>query len=870
MGPGSGASSGSSPAVLGPCSHESPGRLESASGPCLIAPGAAVVEAAEAKIQRVLEGSRQFLVPHFQRPYSWREKQWDALWRDLVDLVETPSAEPHFVGSIVSSPARTVPEGVEKRLLIDGQQRLTTLLILLALVRDRAIDTAVPRLADRIQDLITNRHEEGHDRYKLLPTQGDSARDSDREAFAALVDRRPMESTSGIMAAANHLRAKLMRADAPPIEELFRAATARLTLVSIILDDKDNPHRIFESLNGKGRPLSQADLIRNYFFMRIAVGQHERVYRTLWQPMQRRLGEDVLTEFVRHYLMRQGAVINESDVYATLKQRIESSGVEVEVELERLCTHARYYEVLLDPSRAPTAALRERLERLRRLELTVVFPFLLPLYGDFAEGRVTEGDLCAILDVVETYVIRRFVCGVATHGLNKVFAPLYQQVSRGGSLLDATRNALASRGCPSDAQFRERLGSTRLYGGGERRERTKLLLERLEHALGHKERVTTEPLSIEHVLPQTASAWWREHLGDGWEEAHEDLVHTLGNLTLTNYNSELSNDSYPEKQALLARSHVELNRYFATTERWDAAEIERRADVLSDLALNVWPWFGPQAGITPERSDEVTSTLPLAVVFRGTELPVRSWAEVLVTTLDLLCAALPDQVAALEAALPRLLSRDPSAFRNARRVRRLASGLYVETNLSATGIHRACLQALEALAVEPADWNVRRVSLLASGEENDLDAPSDVKQLQADWWTELRVSLEATGEFASLRAVRPRHWFDIAVGRSGFRIALVANVTQSRFEVRLLSTDTDPIMERLFAERSTIEAEIGVPLEWEAPADIRRRTIRAARAVRFRERAEWPAAIAWATELTVAFKRVFVPRLASAAESAGV
>jgi hypothetical protein len=312
------------------------------------------MEVAEAKVQRVLQGDKQFLVPHFQRPYSWRESEWRVLWEDLLELLGHEDPEPHFLGSIVSAPARAVPEGIEKRLLIDGQQRLTTIVLLLALLRERAIVLGNSRLAERIVDLILNRHEEGSDRHKLLPTQGETSQDSDRDALMSLVDGRELSSTSAIQSARTYFNNKLARSDAPDLDALFKVITGKLTLVSIILDEKDNPHRIFESLNGKGRPLSQADLIRN---------------------------SSALTEFVRHYLMHFGQLVKESDVYTTLKTRVDRSENSPFSHLEDLVQFAGYYEVLLQPDKAPATAIRERLHRLHRFEVTVAYPFLLPLYG---------------------------------------------------------------------------------------------------------------------------------------------------------------------------------------------------------------------------------------------------------------------------------------------------------------------------------------------------------------------------------------------------------------------------------------------------------------------------------------------------------
>jgi uncharacterized protein with ParB-like and HNH nuclease domain len=829
------------------------------------------MEAAEAKVQKVLQGDKQFLVPHFQRPYSWREREWRVLWDDLIELVAEEDPKPHFLGSIVSAPARAVPEGVEKRLLIDGQQRLTTIVLLLALIRERASAVGNARLAERIVDLILNRHEEGAERYKLQPTQGETVQDSDRDALAALIDGREQSSTSGIQEARTYFRNKLARADAPALDALLKVITSKLTLVSIILDEKDNPHRIFESLNGKGRPLSQADLIRNYFFMRLLPAEHETVYRTLWQPMQRRLGEDTLTEFVRHYLMHFGPVVKESDIYSMLKERVDNSERDPRAHLEDLARFAGHYEVLLHPEKAPTAAIRQRLGRLQRFEVTVAYPFLLPVYADFAGGALTAEQLCGVLDVIETYVVRRFVCAVPTSGLNKVFPSLYQQVKNRPDVVQATKSVLAERACPRDDEFRDRLDSARLYGSGERRDKTLIILGRLEAALGHKEQVDTSALTIEHVMPQTLTDWWKSHLGDDWEEDHGQLLHTLGNLTLTNYNTELSNRSYPEKRVLLANSHVELNRYFADVEHWNEGEIQRRADALTDLALTVWPYFGPvraeavasPAGAPRPEMVGVTSTLPQVVVFCGHRHPVRSWREVLTTTLEQLLLSVPDDFDKVVAELGRVMSMDPSTFKRARRLMRLSNGAYLETQLSAAAIYRTCLQALQSVGIGPDEWQVERVSLAANGDDED-DEPSDTRQLQLEFWIQARAALDATGAFSSLQTPRPRYWFDIAVGRSGYWLSLNANVAHGKLGVKwMLGEDEAEAMALLQADRAAIEQMIGATLEWNPHPDKKFKAIRLTRPTQFLDRGSWPEAMTWLTRTAVAFKQAFAPRIAA-------
>ncbi len=213
-------------------------------------------------------------------------------------------------------------------------------------------------------------------------------------------------------------------------------------------------------------------------------------------------------------------------------------------------------------------------------------------------------------------------------------------------------------------------------------------------------------------MPQTLTPWWKELLGEDWEEDHESLLHTLGNLTLTSYNSELSNETYPAKQALLAESHLELNRYFEGVASWNAGEIERRADALVELALTIWPYFGSDAP-PEERIDtgDVTSTFPRKLVFRGREVAVKSWKDVLLTTLEEIIRIGPDELAKVIAEFGRVINTDQSMLRRSPRLRRLSTGAYVDVNLSAAAIHRLCLQAVQVVGLGPDEWRVEYTSL---------------------------------------------------------------------------------------------------------------------------------------------------------------
>jgi uncharacterized protein with ParB-like and HNH nuclease domain len=837
------------------------------------------VEAAEAKIQRVLEGSRQFLVPHYQRPYSWREEQWKTLWRDLVELVEEPDPKPHFLGSIVTSPARSVPEGVEKRLLIDGQQRLTTILVLLALIRDRARDGGATKLADKVQDLITNRHDEGHDHFKLLPTQGEDPSDSDRDVFVRIVRGEAATTSEGIAGAYAFFASKLRRADAPDLESLFRIIVGKLTLVSIILDEKDNAHRIFESLNGKGRPLSQADLIRNYFFMRIDAREHEVVYRELWRPMQRRLGEDLLASFVRHYLMRYGEAVRETDVYVSLKIRVDEDQDRKPVDhLKELVRFAGYYEALVHPAKVDDLRIRERLERLNRLEVTVAYPFLLLVMADHAAGTMTTDEFAEVLDTLENFLIRRFVCGVPTHGLNKVFPTLYGNAAKGAVFVAEVRRILSgnARGYPRDAEFQERLATARLYGGGERREKTKLLLERLEAAAGHKERVEAATLTIEHVMPQTLTDEWKAHLGAAWEDDHEELLHTLGNLTLTSYNSELGNAPYADKRARFAESHLELNRYFDGVQQWAAAEIEKRSEALVTQALSTWPYFGSADAdldeeTAPQPRSAVTGSSPNLVRMRGVETPVRAWVDVAVATIEGIIAIGEDEFKRVADDQPKFVNHDATALRRTGRARRLSNGAYLETNLSATAIHRLCVQAIQVAGVPSDDWTVLYDA--SSGGAAGAAPLSAKDQAYQAFFQQLIDELREQHQFTNARMGRPQSWYSFVSGVPGFTYSFnFPSGNRIRAELYIDTGEqaaNKTAFDRLAADRVAIEAEFGSPFTWE------RLDNRQACRVAFYgvgTITDAPEKLAeyrrWAVEHVLRLKKVFGPRLKSASARA--
>ena len=612
-----------------------------------------------------------------------------------MELYEAEQPRNHFIGSLVTMPTTSVPEGVTKYLLIDGQQRLTTIFILLALLRDKAKEAQENKFAEEIhQTFIVNHFKEGLDYYKLQPTQ------KDQHVFHDIVQgNRPISDQCQIHHAYEYFEKQLRRSSVD-IRIFTKIITSGLSVVSIVLENDDNPYLVFESLNAKGQKLTQADLIRNYFLMRIHVNQQQQIYGEYWNPMQKDLGDN-LTEFIRHYLMKDGGeFVKTNDIYFVVKERLAK--LDVIGYLQNLSRFATYYHKLLSPEHEPNSGIQRLLSRLNRIEATTAYPFLLNCYDDYANGKMTAEDIIAILQVIENFMIRRFVCNIPTNQLNKIFPPLYIQAkTTTGTFSDAMKSVLQNKQYPKDAEFTANLKESKLYGAGNRAIRTKLILESLEESFGHKEHVSSENLTIEHVMPQTLTDAWQQHLGEDWEITHELYLHTLGNLTLTAYNSELSNDGFQQKRQCLAESHLELNKYFQTVLSWRQEDIQTRSSHLANMILSLWPYFGDRNKM--QMQEVVTGTTPKILNILGQTIPVKSWRDVLEQTMNTIAELEPEKFDKLMQEFPRLIGKDQHKFRA---TRQLKNGIFIEVNFSAKDIQSFCLKAIESIDLTNDDWHI--------------------------------------------------------------------------------------------------------------------------------------------------------------------
>ena len=549
------------------------------------------MEASPAKVIQYFNGEKQNLIPLFQRPYTWKEANWRALWDDVMVQYDQGESSTHFMGAIVSVPARSVPVGVSKFLIIDGQQRLTTVSLLLCALRD-CLDG---NTADRIQEVyLTNRFRDPEDTLKFVPTQ------ADREVYRSITLDRSVPGNSSLMADAyRFFTEQLTEGDDPNGEPVSPAKVLTtlehcLQVVMINLGDADDPYLIFESLNFKGEPLTQADLVRNYILMRFrhsisAGGEQERVYSKFWRPLEIQLGE-TLTEFLRHYAMKDGDNIKQGGIYAATKARFKNMGPpeEVETEVERMQLFGGFYARLLRPQLETHDGIRDRLEKIKELEVTTSYPLLLRLFDAFEIGKLTDAELEKCLATIEAFVVRRAVCGVPTNALNKLFLQWtknFPDDDHAAWLLGAMSSGGGGRRFPSDAEFAEAFKNQPQYGRGA----TRFALCHLERSFEHKEPVDLTTATIEHVMPQTLADEWRMELGDDADAIHATWADTFGNLTLTGYNTELGNLPFAEKKKKLKNTHIELNRWILDQPNWNESRIAERADMLLSKAKMIWP-----------------------------------------------------------------------------------------------------------------------------------------------------------------------------------------------------------------------------------------------------------------------------------------
>ena len=582
------------------------------------------MKATEANLLKFLRKSPQFVIPIYQRNYSWTETQCRQLWADLLRAGRDESINAHFIGSIVYV-ERGLSNVVQQEalLVIDGQQRLTTSTLLINALAEHFDANGIDELLDVFSArklrhyYLLNPDEDGERRYKLLLSETDKA------TLLAIIGKTPLPSESSLRITENYqLFRELITAHQDELEAVCQGI-AKLVIVEVALDrSQDNPQLIFESMNSTGLELSQADLIRNYILMGLEPKLQTELYQNYWRPMEKDFGQAAYSThfdaFMRHYLtVKTSEIPNVGEVYVAFKNYAKPFSANTsELVADIRCFATYYCAMAIGAEQEP--GLQAAFHDLRELKVDVAYPFLLEVYHDYQQQRLSADELLQIVRWVESYVFRRAICNIPTNSLNKTFAAMSRSLKKDRYLESVKAVFLllpTYRRFPTDEEFQREIKLRNLYHFRSR----SYWLRRLENH-GRKERVFTEDYTVEHIMPQNEnlSLEWQAELGTEWARIQQTWLHTLGNLTLTGYNSEYSDRPFSFKQrhatdrngdsAGFAASPLKLNKWsfaldtldaasgqysqqsfsLADVPNWNEDAILARADRLAKEAAKVW------------------------------------------------------------------------------------------------------------------------------------------------------------------------------------------------------------------------------------------------------------------------------------------
>jgi uncharacterized protein with ParB-like and HNH nuclease domain len=661
------------------------------------------MKAAETKVDRFL-GSNEtaFAIPVYQRNYDWAKTQCAQLFKDILAVGADETQSGHFIGSIVyvHDDVHAVA-ALQEFTIIDGQQRLTTLTLIYIAIYRHFLAASEDREAQRIyKTYLINEFAEDAEKLKLKPT------DNNKAALAQMMDPQEAVKVSGYSRLIENFRFFQSRIDASNVATVLKGLS-KLLFVNIALDrQKDNPQRIFESLNSTGLELSQADLIRNYILMGLPRREQEQVFRKFWEPIERNarnleVNESRLSDFIRDYLtLKQKDIPNKGAVYAKFKERFPvPSSPELMEALNEIRDLSNVYARLLNPDMETDAVISRELGYIRTLEINVSYPFLMPVYRDFQAGVIVRDEFAAVLQLVQSYVWRRAILGLPTNALNKIFMGLYDRVEL-EDYLKSVQRALMQRGgtqrFPRDPEVLAVLKEKDMYSM-KGRTRT-YFFDRLEN---HNNReivdVTVPGITIEHIFPQKPDPEWRNTVDeDDFAALGEQYLNTIGNLTLSGNNGRLGNKTFAEKRYMnhdggeqgYRFSRLWLNRDLQTLDHWNVAQVEARAERIALRFLEVWPAPSVDVLAGPDveevnifEAEEPKFKKLEYAVFLGNRLWVTQVSRLYVEVIQRLLLEQPDAFHGTKLGDRIQLTSDPASLRQSVQV---GEGYFVEANIDST------------------------------------------------------------------------------------------------------------------------------------------------------------------------------------------
>lgn len=797
------------------------------------------MKGSETKLVSYMQGSdKRFIIPVYQRNYDWKTENCKQLYDDLIKVVRR-GRKSHFFGSIVS----VHNDGeFNEYLVIDGQQRLTTIsLLLLAmynLMKNGVLTPAKGNLAEKIyKTYLIDEWQDDDTRIKLKPVK------NDRDAFGRLFDDQSQRIPNSNLTINYEYFYSRIQKEEVSLDELYEAIT-KLEIINITLNQDDNPQLIFESLNSTGVALSEGDKIRNFILMGLPSKQQAEFYEKYWNKIEVCTDYEV-SLFVRDYLsVKQQLIPAMSKVYFTFKAFVEESGTEVEELLQELLRYAKWYAVLLKGKTADKE-LNSCIYRLNRLETTVTRPFFLEVLRLQSEDKVSLADVKEIFLYTENYLFRRAICDLPTNTLNKIFLMLPREIIR----YDGTENdyvekfkyalrAKSDRGrFPDDGEFIEAFEKRPVY---QMNSKNKIyMLERFENS-GTVEvqdvykQFDDGVYSIEHIMPQHLTPVWIKELGEDYEAVHETWLHRLANLTLTGYNSKYSNSAFQEKRDMkngFCDSHLHMNVWISRQDHWGLEELETRNQILMQNALKIWSQ--PETDFKPEEKQvdsysldddvELSGRDIVRFGYKNTEQPVTSWIDMMEQILKILHAEDKSVLSRMAYStddtndLNMYVSHTPQDLRNALEI---DTDIFVERNTSTSTKISMLRKFFKAYGANEADLVFY---LKDSNEDTAAQEAGTRYALRRRYWAFALPYIQQAHDDGTGRGcfsgctTSKENWLSGFFGIGGFNISCIANYNQARVDLTLANANKERNKEAfdyLFAHKSEIEATLGGSLEW--------------------------------------------------------